>query len=61
MEDLVKVGKQLGTVQGTYESAMVKLTGRRNLIKRVEKLKKLGAKANKQIHEKLLKRAEEED
>ncbi len=61
MEDLVRVGKQLGTVQGTYESAMVKLTGRGNLINRVEKLKKLGAKANKQIDEKLLKRAEDED
>ena len=61
MEELVKVGKQIGTVQGTYETAMKKLTGRGNLIKRVEKLKKLGAKANKQIDDKLLKRAEEED
>ena len=40
---------------------MKKLTGRGNLIRRVENLKKLGAKASKHIDEKLLKRAEEED
>ncbi|MBT8263618.1 MAG: DNA recombination protein RmuC [Bacteroidia bacterium] len=59
-DELIKVGKQIGTVQGTYESAMKKLTGRGNLIRRVENLKKLGAKASKHIDEKLLKRAEEE-
>ena len=61
MDELIKIGKQLGTVQGSYESAMKKLTGRGNLITRVEKLKKLGAKASKSIDDKLLKRAEEED
>jgi DNA recombination protein RmuC len=60
-DELIKVGKQIGTVQGTYESAMKKLTGKGNLITRVEKLKKLGAKASKHIDDKLLKRAEEED
>lgn len=60
-DELIKVGKQIGTVQGTYETAMKKLTGRGNLIRRVETLKKLGAKASKQIDPKLLKRAEEED
>jgi len=59
-DELVKVGKQIGTVQGTYESAMKKLTGRGNLIRKVEKLKKLGAKASKNIDDKLLKRAEED-
>lgn len=61
MDELIKIGKQLGTVQGSYESAMKKLTGRGNLITRVEKLKKLGAKASKTIDDKLLKRAEEDD
>lgn len=60
-DELIKVGKQIGTVQGTYETAMKKLTGRGNLITRVEKLKKLGAKATKHIDSKLLKRAEEEE
>ena len=61
MDELIKIGKQLGTVQGSYESAMKKLTGRGNLISRVEKLKKLGAKASKSIDDKLLRRAEENE
>ena len=60
-DELIKVGKQIGTVQNSYEGAMKKLTGRGNLIRRVEKLKKLGAKASKTIDSKLLKRADEED
>ena len=40
---------------------MKKLTGRGNLIKRVEKLKSLGAKASKSIDDKLLKRALDDD
>ncbi len=60
-EELIKVGNQLGTVQKSYESAMLKLTGKGNLIKRVENLKTLGAKASKQQNEKLLKRAIDDD
>jgi len=60
-DELIKVGKQIGTVQNSYEGAMKKLTGRGNIIKRVEKLKKLGAKASKNMNENLLKRAEEHD
>ncbi|PQB04579.1 DNA recombination protein RmuC [Aureitalea marina] len=60
-DELIKVGKQIGTVQGTYETAMKKLTGRGNLITRVERLKKLGAKASKQIDQKLIQRANEEE
>ncbi|MCG2417844.1 DNA recombination protein RmuC [Aequorivita sp. F47161] len=55
--DLLKVGSQLNTVKGSYDGAMKKLTGQGNLITRVEKLKKLGAKANKNIDDKLLNRA----
>jgi len=60
-EELLKVGRQIGTVQNTYEGAMKKLTGKGNLIKRVERLKKLGAKASKQMDSKLLARANEDD
>ena len=60
LDDLEKIGKQIQTVQNTYASSMTKLTGRGNLLTRVEKLKKLGAKASKQIDEKWLKRAGEE-
>lgn len=57
-EDLQKIGRQMGTVQGSYETAMKKLTGKGNLVNRVEKLKKLGAKASKQLDQKLLTRAQ---
>ena len=60
-DELVKVGNQIGTVQKSYESAMIKLTGKGNLIKRVENLKALGAKASKEQNEKLLKRAQDDD
>ncbi|MDX1761494.1 MAG: DNA recombination protein RmuC [Christiangramia sp.] len=60
-EELLKLGRQLGTVQNSYEGAMKKLTGKGNLIRRVEKLKKLGAKASKQIDPKLVNRALDEE
>lgn len=61
LDDLEKVGKQLQTVQNTYSSSMTKLTGKGNLLGRVEKLKKLGAKASKQIDQKWLNRASDDD
>ena len=60
-DELIKVGKQIGTVQGTYTTAMKKLTGKGNLITRVERLKKLGAKTSKHLDQKLLDRAREEE
>lgn len=57
-DDLLKVGNQINTVQNSYGIAMKKLTGKGNLISRVENLKKLGAKAGKSIDDKLLKRAD---
>lgn len=60
-DDLLKVGKQLNTVTGSYETAMKRLsTGRGNLISRVENLKTLGAKANKSLEKNLLKQADDE-
>ena len=59
-EDLLKVGKQIGTVQNTYDTAMKKLTGKGNLIKKVENLKKLGARASKQLDPKLVTKANNE-
>ncbi|WP_028374861.1 DNA recombination protein RmuC [Leeuwenhoekiella sp. MAR_2009_132] len=59
-DELIKIGNQLGTVNATYERTMTKLTGRGNLITRVENLKTLGAKATKQLDQKLVKRAKEE-
>jgi len=59
--DLIKVGNQLKTVQGSYESSMKKLTGQGNLVGRVEKLKLMGAKAKKALPENLIDRAKEEE
>tara|TARA_R110002051_G_scaffold9375_4_gene37142 strand:- start:305 stop:1639 length:1335 start_codon:yes stop_codon:yes gene_type:complete len=56
-DELIKIGNQLGTVSATYERTMTKLTGRGNLITRVEKLRSLGAKATKQLDRNLVKRA----
>lgn len=48
--DLESIGKGLDSTRKTYEQAMNKLhTGSGNLIRRVEKIKKLGAKATKKL------------
>ncbi len=58
-DDLIKVGNQLKTVQGSYDTSMKKLTGKGNLIKKVEKIKELGAKTSKIMNKNLLDRATE--
>ena len=60
-DDFIKVGNQLKTVQGSYDSSMKKLTGKGNLIRKVERIKELGAKANKNINKNLLDRASESE
>ncbi|UXX80812.1 DNA recombination protein RmuC [Reichenbachiella carrageenanivorans] len=60
-EDIKKVGVQLATTQNTYQEAAKKLyEGKGNLINRAEKMKKLGAKATKNMDQKLLERSGEE-
>ncbi len=59
-EDLLKVGKQIGPVQNTYDTAMKKLTGKGNLLRKVERLKVLGAKASKQLDSKLIAKSNED-
>jgi len=50
VEDLQKIGRRIGQTNESYQEAMKKLhTGNGNLLKRAEKLKKLGAKANKSL------------
>ncbi|GLB51841.1 DNA recombination protein RmuC [Neptunitalea chrysea] len=60
LEDFEKIGKQIQTVQNSYSGTMTKLTGRGNLLTKVEKLKKLGAKASKQIDQKWLTRVDDD-
>ena len=58
--ELTKLGKQLNTAQNTYQDSMEKLsTGSGNLVRRVEKLRKLGAKANKSLPRSIVDRANE--
>ncbi|WP_179352491.1 DNA recombination protein RmuC [Winogradskyella vidalii] len=60
--DLTGVGKKIDAAKSDYSSAMNKLVdGRGNLISRVEKLKKMGAKAKKTLPESIIKRAQEDD
>lgn len=63
ISDLNRVGKKMDEAKGDYEDAMKKLhLGQGNLISRVHKLKKLGAKAKKSIpHANLQRALEDED
>ena len=55
MDDMEKMGNQINTVKGTFEKSMNKLhTGSGNLVKRAEKIKELGANANKALPGKLI-------
>lgn len=59
-DDLIKLGQYMDTSKKHYEESMKKLSvGSGNLVRRVEELKKLGARANKTIDQKLLGRAED--
>lgn len=52
LEDLEKIGKNINTLQKTYDDASKKLyTGSGNLVRRVELIKELGASTSKKIPE----------
>lgn len=60
--DLIKVGKRMNDAKSEYELAMNKLsTGKGNLISRVDRLKKLGAKAKKSMPDTIIKKAQASD
>lgn len=60
-EDLITLGRHLDSSKKFYEESMKKLSiGSGNLVRRVEELKKLGAKASKSIDQKLLNKAEDQ-
>ncbi len=60
--DLIKIGKKIDESKVEYQGAMNKLVdGSGNLIKRVENLKKMGAKAQKSLPENILNRASIEE
>ena len=62
VKDLTGVGKKIDAAKTDYSSAMNKLVeGKGNLITSVQKLKKMGAKAKKELPEAIIKRAEENE
>jgi DNA recombination protein RmuC len=62
IEDLMQVGKRMDDAKKEYGNAMNKLVeGKGNLINRVENLKQLGIKSQKNLPENVLKRAIDED
>lgn len=59
--DLIELGNRMRQAQNQYESSMNKLTsGSGNLVRSVEKIKQLGAKATKQLPKNLLDRTDED-
>jgi len=62
MRDLVGIGKKIDASKAEYSSAMNKLfDGDGNLIRRVENLKKLGAKAKKALPQNIIDKAKGQD
>jgi DNA recombination protein RmuC len=60
-EDLITMGRHLDTSKKFYEESMKKLSiGSGNLVRRVEDLKKLGARTSKNIDQGLVKRSEDQ-
>jgi DNA recombination protein RmuC len=62
VKDLTDLGNKINASQSSYQDAMKKLySGSGNLISRVEKIKKLGAKATKSLPQSLLDRVDDGD
>ena len=58
VSDLIKIGRSLQTSQESYQDAMNKLVeGRGNIVKKVENLKKLGAKTKKSLPQNIIDRS----
>ena len=51
VDDLIKLGERMDATKNLYNDSMKRLhTGKGNLISRAEKMKRLGAKANKALN-----------
>ncbi|MFA6188894.1 MAG: DNA recombination protein RmuC [Sulfuricurvum sp.] len=62
VEDMEKVGDSIARTQKSYEGAMNKLsTGKGNLIRRAESMRKLGLKPKKALPESLMENATDEE
>jgi len=62
VEDLLDIGSKIDATRKVYDASMNKLsTGKGNLLRRVENIKSLGAKAGKEIPRSMLERADEDE
>jgi DNA recombination protein RmuC len=62
LRDMENVGDKMKAAQKSHDEAMQKLaTGSGNILKKVEELKRLGAKSTKDLPQNLLEKAEESD
>ena len=62
VDDLSAVGSRIDAAKDSYNSAFNKLKdGRGNLIRGVEKIKKLGAKTSKSLPQSLLDSSDDEE
>ena len=60
LEDMDALGKQISTVNKTYESAYAKLaTGKGNLVRQVEGFQELGAIVKKPMPQQVLEQSQE--
>jgi len=60
LDDLKDVGSKLNATQKSYDDSMNKLSeGKGNLIRRVEKIRELGAKTSKEIPRGMIEKNEE--
>ncbi|WP_456433767.1 DNA recombination protein RmuC, partial [Nitratifractor sp.] len=49
-EDMERIGRQLETVQKSYDASWNKLSsGRNNIVRQIEKLRELGAETSREI------------
>ncbi len=61
LEDLIRLGKDLDAAQQSYQGAINKISeGKGNLIRRVEKIRELGAKTRKTLPDKFSSKLENE-
>ncbi|MDB2595500.1 DNA recombination protein RmuC [Pseudomonadales bacterium] len=62
VEEVDKLGKQLATLQGTYDNVYARLaSGRGNLVRQAEQFRELGARVKKPITPQLLQEMDDED
>ena len=61
INELTDLGRKMKDTQKAYDEAMIKLTGRGNLVTRVENIRRLGAKTTKMMPPAILQRAGENE